>query len=687
VAVLVVGLGVTWEASALLRDGADTQRTLIVDQRAELSRAAVDTEVRRHLSAVRALAGAMGAYEPLTLDKFMAATSALPMAALPGATSIGFVIAAPDDGVAAAQALWRQRGAPGLTFQPQGTGHEHLFSVFSRPLDGHPSTPQGTDISQSAEPTGALNESRRSGTPSVSDTYVLLRDRALPAARQQLSFVLTMPVYALPDAGATPPGQRSFLGWIIMGLRGGDFVGSTLHEATQGEVDAALYATNGGGDVVRVAAIDRLARPDLVRHMTIPVANRTWRLDISASSKTLPVPQDGTGAMIGGTAVTLLLTGLIWVLVTARVRADQKVAAATAESRRQVVLLNGILDGISDGVGVVDEHGRFLIHNPAAKAMLESDGIYLPDGTTPFPYQDLPLVRAAAGDSTDGVELIIRNAQWPDGVLLSVSGRPFNVDGQRGAIAVFHDITAARERENDLAAFAGIVAHDLKNPLTVIAAHAQMAGDSLIDEHVEYARESIRHVSAGVVRMRGLIDDLLAYTQARDAPLRAQPVDLTEVFTDVIEGRVSHLAARPDVYLGPLPHVAADPGMIRHVVDNLVGNAFKYVAPGRTPKIDISASTSPDGWVRVEVADRGIGIPDADKPHVFESFHRAHAGAEYGGTGLGLAICRRIVERHGGTISVADNPGGGSRFAFTLPLARAATPAPLDVGSPVAPVS
>jgi signal transduction histidine kinase len=109
--------------------------------------------------------------------------------------------------------------------------------------------------------------------------------------------------------------------------------------------------------------------------------------------------------------------------------------------------------------------------------------------------------------------------------------------------------------------------------------------------------------------------------------------------------------------------------MLRHVLDNLIGNALKYVPPGRPARIDVTASDAAEGWVRVEVADRGIGIPDGDKPDVFDSFHRSRTAAAYAGTGLGLAICRRIVERHGGAIGVADNPGGGTRIHFTLPQA------------------
>jgi K+-sensing histidine kinase KdpD len=124
-----------------------------------------------------------------------------------------------------------------------------------------------------------------------------------------------------------------------------------------------------------------------------------------------------------------------------------------------------------------------------------------------------------------------------------------------------------------------------------------------------------------------------------------------------------------------------DPAMLRHVVDNLIGNALKYVQTGKVARIDVTAAAGPPGRTRIDIADRGIGIPDADKPDIFDSFHRAHAAAGYAGTGLGLAICRRIVERHGGAIEVWDNPGGGTRFSFTLPLPDGG-PGPADQQGP-----
>jgi signal transduction histidine kinase len=303
----------------------------------------------------------------------------------------------------------------------------------------------------------------------------------------------------------------------------------------------------------------------------------------------------------------------------------------------------------------------------------------------------MPLVRALRGESSDHVEMLVRNSARPDGILLSVDGRPLDASaGQHGGVAVFHDITELRQYETDLSVFAGVVAHDLKAPLAIVRGHCETAVDELTDAPdspaVDEARAALGRVAAGVDRMAGLIDTLLAYTTSRDAPLHPRTVSLDELVADAVTDRIGHLRPSdgpvPDVYVGPLPDVDADPAMLRHVVDNLIGNSLKYIQAGRAARIDVTAGPATAGWTRVEVADRGIGIPDEDKPNIFESFHRAPTAAGYAGTGLGLAICRRIVERHGGAIGVTDNPGGGTRFHFTLPLAsttsttQPAAPAP-----------
>jgi signal transduction histidine kinase len=335
------------------------------------------------------------------------------------------------------------------------------------------------------------------------------------------------------------------------------------------------------------------------------------------------------------------------------------------------------MTSIGDGVTVVDETGAFLLHNPAARQLIgvgeDTDdpeawpahyGLFRADGRTLYPVEDLPLVRAMRGEQLHGEEMVIRNPARPQGLVISVDAQPLDPSaGQRGAVAVFHDITEIRRYENDLAVFAGVVAHDLKGPLTAMRGHCEAAGDALEDGNDP--RPSMARILRAVDRMGAMIDTLLAYTTARDAPLVRVAVPLDALVDDVVQDR-----SLGDLWVGPLPVVHADPAMLRHVLDNLIGNAVKYVRPGASARVGITATPAGPGRTRIEVADRGIGIPDAEKPAVFERFHRAHAAAGYAGTGLGLAICKRIVERHGGEIGVDDNPGGGTRFHFTLPLAE-----------------
>ncbi|UQU68037.1 ATP-binding protein [Couchioplanes caeruleus] len=703
--VLVIGLAVTLRTVGALHDDQRAAAARVMDQRTAVARAAVTAETGRYRDLMQAVAAGLGTNPRLTARDFAAATAPLGTAGLVGATSVAFVVATPSGEIAETERLWRSRGADGLTLQPRGDPDLHLFSIFQRTLNNSAAVASGLDVASAPEGAAALLEARRTGRPTVSDAYVLLRDRTVPLIHRQLSFIFVAPVYTAPAADDDLP---RFQGWVAMGLRGQDFLGGVLGAASQGLLDGELYATDGEGQRLKVAAYDAPGRRDLERRATFPVADHQWTLLTGADSHRLPGARNGTPTtvLLGGILLTLMLAVLVWVLATGRSRAREQVLVATAElrsaeaeSRRQAGLLGAIMASLGDGVGVVDENGRFLLHNPAGKALLgvavdaerpddwqAHYGIFRPDGRTPFPLEQMPLVRALQGEASDGVEMLIRNEQRPDGILISVDGRPLDPSaGQHGAVAVFHDITELRRYENDLAVFAGVVAHDLKAPLAVIRGHCETAADELTDAppgpEVAEVRAALDRIMNAVDRMAALIDTLLAYTTSRNAPLTLRAVPLGPLVAEVVAQRTEHVRPAagppPDVYVGPLPEVRADPAMLRHVLDNLLGNALKYVPPGRAARIDVTAAPAEPGWTRIEVADRGIGIPADDKPAIFESFHRARTAAGYAGTGLGLAICRRIVERHGGTIGVADNPGGGTRFHFTLPLNAAGAETPV----------
>lgn len=216
------------------------------------------------------------------------------------------------------------------------------------------------------------------------------------------------------------------------------------------------------------------------------------------------------------------------------------------------------------------------------------------------------------------------------------------------------------EHQRDLAAFSRRAAHDLQNPLMVVEGWAGLLAAQLTETSA--AGQMVARIQSASEQMRRLIDDLLTDATARDRELVLAQVDLAALAGEVAEGRAAHGLVR----ISEMAPVCGDPALLRQLLDNLVGNALKYVEPGTAPDVEVSASADHDGMVTVQVRDRGIGIPAGSYEEVFTEFTRAHGDA-YPGTGLGLSICRRIAERHGGTISALPRPGGGSTFEVRLP--------------------
>ncbi|WP_189171896.1 ATP-binding protein [Pilimelia anulata] len=714
---LGIGLAVTLVSADLLEANRDGVARQVMDRHTALARQAVSAEATRYVDAVRNVAAAAGSQTDLTRADFQDLTAPLADQQFSGASAVVFVVPAAHDRVRAVEAFWRGRGAGGLTLRPVGAG-EHMFSVFERNLDGTNETVTGIDVTQAPQSRAALLRAQRADAVTASDTYQLLRDRDLPPDQQQHSFVIAAPVHS--PVGAD--GRRAFRGWVLMGLRGQDFIEGTLRSSAGDLLGATLVASGAAGPEP-VAAYGGPAGADLNRTVTIPVAQEQWSLRTTARSTRLP----GGGtflvrlALICGTAIALLLSVLAFILLSARARALSRVVEATAELRRreqeareQADLLGTIMDSIGEPVLVVDRGGALVHHNAAARVLVGADpgawpagdAVRHPDGS-PFPEPELPWIRAArGGEAVDRVELTIVGSGPYEGAVLSASARALRSADAPGAVAVLRDITARKRHEEQLAraadllerelgqrreteeqlreqtaeldAFAGIVAHDLKAPLAAVAGYSELLqydlASGLTSEAGRAARSSVDSIVNGVDRMRRLIDNLLSYATARDAPHHPVRVDPRLLVDQIVTERTAHLRAAGGVppvieVVGELPTVRGDPAMVRQLLDNLIGNAVKYTAPGRPAAVTVSGGPRPDGTVELVVADRGIGIPADQADKVFQTFHRAHPGTGYQGTGLGLAICQRIVQRHGGSIRVEPNPGGGSRFRFTLPAA------------------
>ncbi len=235
----------------------------------------------------------------------------------------------------------------------------------------------------------------------------------------------------------------------------------------------------------------------------------------------------------------------------------------------------------------------------------------------------------------------------------------------------------------ELEQFAYVASHDLQEPLRKVASFCQLLEKRYSDKLDDRGRQYINFAVDGAKRLQVLINDLLTFSRVGRAtdmrvgvPLR-QPLDtaIAAVGTAIEEsGAVIELPEQ-------LPDVMGDPTLLTMLWQNLIGNAIKFRAPDRPPVVRITAAEEPDGKWQFCVVNNGIGIAPEFAEKVFIIFQRLHGREAYPGTGIGLALCKRIVEHHGGDISLDTDYTGGTRICFTLPRIDPAEPGQAgDVG-------
>jgi signal transduction histidine kinase len=388
---------------------------------------------------------------------------------------------------------------------------------------------------------------------------------------------------------------------------------------------------------------------------------------------------------------TTVLTGLA--LAFSRVERDTAtrwLAAARRDADERARLLGAVLESMSEGLMVLDEGGRILVSNAASHRLLGTDGqsdelrlaaertLFHDDGT-PLGPDELPVLRVLAGDEVEPADYHLRADSVPGGRVLEIGARPLAPhDAEERPLAMMNirDVTADRQHRDALASFAGVVAHDLFNPLTIVTGWTESLADEFATGPVpgSVGLPMVARVHEASNHMRHVIGDLLAYTVARDQSLRPADVDLTAEVRALALLRIDGPTA-PTIAVAPGLRVWADAGLVRQLFDNLLGNAVKYVEPHVRPIVDVRGHRDAE-WLEVRVSDNGIGIPEDQRELVFERFHRAHDSG-YRGTGLGLAICRSIIDRHGGSIHAEAGPGGhGTTFVLRLPASSAGYAAP-----------
>jgi len=411
-----------------------------------------------------------------------------------------------------------------------------------------------------------------------------------------------------------------------------------------------------------------------------------------------------TLTIVAGSVFTFiaLLVACIVILrdVAARHRAEEALAA-------EHHLLLSIIDTIPDHVYVKDVEGRFILDNIAHRAMYgpKTEGsttgrtvfdYYSADDAERFDDDDHRVIETGEGifnleeprAQEDGSELWIQTTKVPlrdtDGSIIGLVGISADISNRKAAEEQLLRFAAQLESSNtELQNFASVASHDLQEPLRKIQAFSDRlrakCGAVLTDQGLDY----LERMESAARRMQVLIQDLLKLSRITSCALPFEQCNLGEIVRAVLlDLEIMIEQKNATVEVGELPTIEADPVQMRQLFQNLISNALKFQRPGDKPEVVVEgrvyqmkerniAGAAPGQQIcKIVVRDNGIGFDTGFAEQIFIVFQRLHTRSEYEGTGIGLAVCRKITDRHGGSIVAKSAEGQGAAFIVTLPVAQ-----------------
>jgi PAS domain S-box-containing protein len=367
-----------------------------------------------------------------------------------------------------------------------------------------------------------------------------------------------------------------------------------------------------------------------------------------------------------------------------------RVGSMLQSQRAESAKSRAILESIADGVLVLDHNGRVLLVNPAAEDLLGFSAMAIQGehfrhilglGETLVHrelaqglYTELRQRQEAPGQSEEAaLPATIRLASGNQVLAVNIAPLITEVGGVPGLVAALRDISREAEVERLKNEFISTVSHELRTPMTSIKGYTDLLFVGMAGGLSDAQRNFLQIIKSNADRLTALVNDILDISRIETGRLRLsiEQLNLGEIVSQVVTAfreqyRESNLAlkwAEPE----ELPQVRGDAARVTQVLNNLLGNAWHYTPSGGHVEVSIHEE---DGFLRVDVADNGIGIDEDDLARIFDRFYRVDHPVvqEVGGTGLGLSIVKMFVELLGGEIRVESELNVGSVFSFTVPL-------------------
>lgn len=448
---------------------------------------------------------------------------------------------------------------------------------------------------------------------------------------------------------------------------------------------ASLLARSMGGSIRALErGTKRIASGDLEHRLDLPARDELGRLarsfdDMTERLRSVTVSKDRLEQeMEERKAVEEELR-------KARDELEQRVRERTAGLRRQAELLELAYEAIL----VRDLQNKVTFWNGRAEELYgwtKSEAIgnvthtFL-DTQFPVSFEDHMRVLAEEGrwegelvhSTKDGRRIIVFSRQSLQrdeaGSPLAILEINLDITKEKEAKDEIKRYTSQLEASNrELQDFAFVASHDLQEPLRKIQAFGDQLRTDYHDRLDDEGRDYLERMHGAAVRMQALIQALLNYSRVTT---KAKPFSLTDL-ASVAREVVSDLEARAKetggaIEIGDLASIEADPTQMRQLIQNLIGNALKFHGDEK-PLVRVYGRPAEDGQYSIFVGDNGIGFDEKYLDRIFTPFQRLHGRGVYEGTGIGLAICRKIADRHGGSITASSAPGKGSTFVVTLPM-------------------
>lgn len=620
----------------------------------------------------------------------------------PGMMGLGYAPCVNGSGLQELQIAMRDAGQGFYRVRPAGVREYYGPILYLEPRTPQNIAAAGYDMFSEPVRHAAMAAARDDGRIHISGAVQLVQDGAMPTT----GLVLYAPVYRLLAPATLRARREALQGWVYVPLRAQALVRQALHteqrqivlritDITDPRAGTELYA-----EPLPAAAAH--GEHLFTRTLMLDAYGRDWQLTFTAdaqASLAARAPELKTTLVVGVIA-SLLLFGIALALARTEEQAERKAAMLSESYQRSELRFRNAMRFSAIGKALLDNDGRIVDANPALATILGSDtdalvgtvfGEHFLDG------QDQSAGQREAMAQSGSVHRTTRQWRRADGELRDLQLVYAPVPGEIGqdvtSLVQIEDVTervraeariqelnrtlearvAMRTRElthanHELESFAYSVSHDLRAPLRSIEGFSRLLGERYAADIDEQGKDYLARVRSAAARMDELIDALLKMSRVSRGPLKLAPLDLGRIAQEVVaELRLAQPQREVDVEIEPGLHAVGDVVLLRNLLHNLIGNAWKFTAATPGARIEVGSEDALGEHAVFFVRDNGAGFAPEYVDKLFRPFQRLHDPSQFEGNGIGLATVKRIVERHGGTVSAEGKPGGGATFRFTLP--------------------